>query len=151
MVRICNAQKTNIEKYYDGEYAGWDSEKDGNKVFEIPLSGTDTATGGYFNYSFSKQFNIFSDFGIDKNETLGSLSLVFRVLDESNSSTVEVLNLTGDIEAPKLEITTLKVKNADDTEKETKSLSNGNIPILSIFNKDSSGNVTDKIQYSGTW
>lgn len=153
MVRIANSQRQNIIPYFDGEDDGWKTEKNGNKLFKIDLvsaNGTDEPEGGYFNYTFSKTFNIFEDFGINETEIIKSSVFLFKIRDLSGSSTILSYSLQGDAEEPRLTIEKVYVKHANGTT-EDYDISNGNQPTLKTFERDNAGNITDKIYYTGTW
>lgn len=142
MVRIANNQKSNMLEYFDANYSGWDTIENGNKVFTIPLTGTDVAVGGYYDYTFEKSFNIFTDFEINKTEIINSQTFIFKVSD-NKSSTIESFALQGDTEAPVLAITKLTVKHNNGMT--VWDVSNGNQPTLPPFA------TGDTISYSGTW
>lgn len=143
MVRIQNNQKQNIVDYYDENYSGWNTETNGNKIFTIPLTGSHTPVGGYCNYTFTKTFNIFTDFGISKTEVINSQLFIFKMNDKS-SATINSLSLQGDTEAPQLAITTLKVRNSSGTVKAT-------YDFATLEDALPPFNTGDQIQYSGTW
>ena len=150
IVRIKSGRETDILDYFDSEDSGWKIEKNGNKLFTLPLTGTDIPVGGYYTYSFEKEFDIFNDFGISASETIKAHSFIFRVSDEK-SARVESYSLQGDTEAPELKITKIKVfANGTGNGKEY-SFEDAAQPVLDPFNTNSEGKIVDTVQYSGTW
>lgn len=142
MVRIQNDQRQNVTDYYSENDDGWTSEKNGNKIFTIRLTGDHTPVQGKYYYTFTKTFNIFRDFGISKDEVINSQFFMFKMNDKT-SSTIRSLSLQGDTEAPRLEITTLKVYNGG-TLKKTYTAADLENPLEPFVSGD-------QIEYSGTW
>lgn len=150
MVRIKAGRETDLLNYFDSEYIGWTTEQNGNKIFNLTLNGTDVPVGGYYTYSFSKEFDIFNDFGISASESCKSYSFIFRVHDD-NSARVESYSLQGDTQAPVVTIDTITVFANGTGSGKSYSFAGGTQPTLDPFNTDAEGKILDKIQYSGTW
>ena len=105
MVRIKNNDSP--LDYYDSTYEGWTKE---NEVFEIQLNNK-TENNGECKYSFSRTFNLFTDFGVSSTEIYNSMMLIFNMEDEKSASIVS-LNLQGDTQPPVLEITKIQIENS---------------------------------------
>lgn len=105
MVRIKNNDSP--LDYYDSTYEGWTKE---NEVFEIQLN-SETENNGECKYSFSRTFNLFTDFGVSSTEIYNSIMLIFNMEDEKSASIVS-LNLQGDTQPPVLEITKIQIENS---------------------------------------
>lgn len=105
MVRIKNNDSP--LDYYDSTYEGWTKE---NEVFEIQLN-SETENNGECKYSFSRTFNLFTDFGVSSTEIYNSMMLIFNMEDEKSASIVS-LNLQGDTQPPVLEITKIQIENS---------------------------------------
>lgn len=139
MVRLSSGNKSRMLDYFDGENEVWN----GSDVLTIDLEGSDIPEGGYYNYTFMKTFNLFTDFKISKTETMNSLTFIFKINDDK-SSTIESISLQGDTEAPRLAFDKLTVRNSRN-ETASYDLANGNQPTIPPFE------TGDTIMYSGTW
>lgn len=153
IVRIANGQETSLVNYYTPTYQGWTSVTNGSTPYsvEIVQDGGEQPVGGYYTYSFTKTFNLFTDFKIGAGQTLKSQIFMFKVIDgdptmeeEKRSSTVTSLTLQGDIDAPSLTIDKVTV-NHSSGEPTVYNFVDGEQPTLSPFA------AGDTIQYSGTW
>lgn len=153
IVRIANGQETSLVNYYTPTYQGWTSVTNGSTPYsvEIVQDGGEQPVGGYYTYSFTKTFNLFTDFKIGAGQTLKSQIFMFKVIDgdptmeeEKRSSTVTSLTLQGDIDAPSLTIDKVTV-NHSSGQPTVYNFVNGEQPTLSPFA------AGDTIQYSGTW
>lgn len=166
LVRVkTGADATDLIKYYNSLYSEWEKattsgyvDENGNKIWDIPLttpvrvnSGEDA---GKLKSTFNKDFNIFTDFGINgSQEKLTTQNFIIMATDNSNCANIDSFTWAGDKEAPKLKISKLEVK-AGSTTKETIDFDyykqNQLSKKLATFNK-SNGSITDKIVLSGTW
>ena len=153
IVRIANGQETSLVNYYTPTYKGWTQVTNGSTPYTVPIvqDEGEQPVGGYYTYSFTKTFNLFTDFKIGSGQTLKSQIFMFKVIDgdptmeeEKRSSTVTSSTLQGDIDAPTLSIDSVTVNHTSGAPTVYK-FENGEQPTLSPF---ASG---DTIQYSGTW
>lgn len=135
MVRIKN--NASPLDYYDSTYEGWTNDE----VFEIQLN-SETENNGECKYSFSKEFNLFTDFGVSSTETYNSMMLIFNMEDDKSASIVS-LNLQGDTQPPVLTITKIQIKSENSTQ--DYEISGNEWPTL----PPASSNY--KIQLVGTW
>ena len=118
-----------------------------NKILTISLGKPTTDKDGRKVYEFSKTINIFDDLGIGKEskddnayKPLSAQDFVFWATDGVSTS-VKKVSLSGDTEAPALEILSIR-KEPDGSGGE---FANG-VPTLNKVNRD-----TDKITLKGTW
>lgn len=146
-----NQKKTNhIANYFDSDSDCWNNVPAGDRKFTITLP-TPIKERGRYNYSFTKDFNIFSDFKVGTTETINSLLLIFKTTDNSGASTIEQYAFKGDTDAPVLNYTKVQVFKSDNTLLKEYDLTNDNIPTLDPFNRNILGKITDKIKFLGTW
>lgn len=112
MVWLNPAKKTDPDnkiQYLTGESSEWNNataagyvDGSGNKIY---LLGSGTSE-----ISVEKNFNLYSDFGIDGNEKLlTSQEFIFRAVDDSDKKTVKAITLTGDGITPNVEFTDVKI------------------------------------------
>lgn len=118
-----------------------------NKILTISLGKPTTDKDGRKVYEFSKTINIFDDLGIGKEsedgnayKPLSAQDFVFWATDGVSTS-VKKVSLSGDTEAPALEILSIR-KEPDGSGGE---FANG-VPTLNKVNRG-----TDKITLKGTW
>lgn len=135
MVRIKN--NASPLDYYDSTYEGWTNDE----VFKIELNKI-TENNGECKYSFSKKFNLFTDFGVSSTEIYNSMMLIFNMEDEKSASIVS-LNLQGDTQPPVLTITKIQIKSGNSTQ--DYEISGNEWPTL----PPASSNY--EIQLVGTW
>lgn len=156
IVRIKNGRDEDQMNYFDKDYAGWKNCKsvsspytdaNGNKVWMLPLSTETTNAENRKVRTWNKSFNIFSDFGIKKDEKLINQKFIILAQDVGKSANIEAYTLQGDIEPPTVTIDTIYVNK--DTEKYQ--LQDEPIELPKPFNRDGSLKITDKIKISGTW
>lgn len=156
MVRISNTNIEDMLDYWSSDYAGWRSAVNGNKLFSLDLEGPDTPVNGKIKKTFSKTFNLFTDFGISSSEVISTQNLIFLLTDSSGATTVESLSLQGDTEAPFLNISTLTVIDGSSQKEYPLSVQQpdgsyvSSIPTLETFTKTGS-TINQKIKLSGTW
>ena len=120
-----------------------------NQILTISLGKPTTDKDGRKVYEFSKKINIFDDLGIGKEseskddnayKPLSAQDFVFWATDGVSTS-VKKVSLSGDTEAPALEILSIR-KEPDGSGGE---FANG-VPTLNKVNRD-----TDTITLKGTW
>ena len=120
-----------------------------NKILTISLGGPTTDKDGRKVYEFRKTINIFDELGIGKEskskddnayKPLSAQDFVFWATDGVSTS-VKKVSLSGDTEAPALEILSIR-KEPDGSGGE---FANG-VPTLNKVNRD-----TDTITLKGTW
>ncbi|MBQ9206474.1 MAG: hypothetical protein IJ158_07130 [Treponema sp.] len=117
------------------------TDSDGNRIYKITLDPPDQST-----YSFSKDFKLFADLGIDgENKKLDALDFIFRVEDNGGTPTVEVFTLSGDTESPSLSIDTLVLKNKDGETVQSYTFSANETPTLPVIQDGYNATI------SGTW
>lgn len=133
-----NSDSENLIRYMGGKESFWEppadstiydnvSDKDStgkdNIIYTINFNNSnnpayDSATKEY-TYSFSRTFNLFTDFGIGneditKTKPLESLNFVLRAIDNGGTTSVISTSVSGDMEAPKLEIVSIQQFDKDD-------------------------------------
>lgn len=152
-------------KYFSSTYSEWIEattagavDSNGNKVWDLTSSlSSITSSDSLIRKSFNKTFNIFSDFGIDgtAGKRLNAQSFIIMAVDDGDSAKIDQFTYAGDITAPELTIDLLKVYKADNSEKESIDFERYNTQklskMLTPYNRNSSGTITDKIELSGTW
>lgn len=149
--------------YYNDSYSEWkkvstsgpsSAVSNGNKLWEIPLS-EDVIINSEHKRTFSKSFNIFTDFGINgSTEKLTTQNFILYASD-GNSTKIDSFTIAGDTETPVISITNLVVKTSSGAVKETIDFveynANNKSKKLQPFNRDSTGKITDKVVLSGRW
>ena len=153
IVRIANGQEASLVNYYTPTYQGWSAVTNGSRPYTVTIvqDSGEQPVGGYYTYTFTKTFNLFTDFNIGNGQTLKSQIFMFKVIDgdstmeaDKRSSTVTSITLQGDTDAPSLTIDKVTVNHSSGNPTEYL-FTEGELPTLSPF---ASG---DTIQYSGTW
>lgn len=157
IVRIKTGNEADQMSYFDKDYAGWTNctsvnnpytDANGNKVWMLPLGTETTNSENRKVRTWSKTFNIFTDFGIDGNtQKLVNQKFIILAQDVGKSANIEAYSLQGDIEPPELVIETIYIN--DDTHHYE--LKDNPIEIPKPFNRDGDLKITDKIKISGTW
>lgn len=150
MVHISTENIINVLDYFNAEYDGWETQKNGNKIFNFTLYGDDQPVDSVYTKTFGKTINIFDDLGISKDVRAGSQTLVFMAKDKSGASKIESYTLQGDIELPKISFDKITVKKSNGDVKEY-SINGDEIPTLLAFSRNSNQEITDKIKFSGSW
>lgn len=151
-----------IIEYYNSSYTAWSTasggtDLNGNKVWTIDL-GDNISENSNVKRTFSKDFNIFSDFGINgTTEKLNIQTFIIMAVDKGGTAKVDTFTYAGDTTVPTLTIDKLIVKKGSVEEELDFKYCNGekedhekHPKMLKPFNK-SNGNITDKIILSGTW
>lgn len=153
IVRIANGQEASLVNYYTPTYQGWSAVTNGSRPYTVTIvqDSGEQPVGGYYTYTFTKTFNLFTDFNIGNGQTLKSQIFMFKVIDgdstmeaDKRSSTVTSITLQGDTDAPSLTIDKVTVKHSSGSSTEYL-FTEGELPTLAPFA------TGDKIQYSGTW
>lgn len=170
LVRLSTAfdDPVKIIDYYKSTYSAWgvgstDSayntgkvDVNGNKVWKIPLTAATSDDPKKVKKTFSKSFNIFNDFGIDGNtEKLKVQNFVIMAVDNGGSANIDMFTYAGDTESPKLFIKELVLTDKSGNVIKTIDFDDYNLnkkaKMLPPFNKDTNGNITDKIKIKGEW
>lgn len=158
IVRIKN--DTDQMNYFDKDYEGWTNctsttapyvDGNGNKVWMLSLSNETTNAQNRKVCTWSKEFNIFTDFGINgTTELLTNQKFIILAQDAGDSANIEAYTLQGDIDPPEISIEYIYVKDSvNTTPYEWK---DEPIELRKPFNRDSSTQrISDKIKLSGTW
>lgn len=163
IVRISeNTSSTNLIQYYDKTYTEWNkvsssvkkADSNGNTMFWVELG---SESGADHRRTFNKEFNIFTDFGINgSTEKLITQQFVIMAVDTGNESKIDSFSWSGDSDAPTLTIDKLEVyANGASTPKETLNFATATTKKLKPYTRSTPGDITssitDKIQISGTW
>lgn len=139
-----NDDPSNSNRYSLGKETFWNANNKtddyGNKIFTITLG-----TPVYDNiakqniYAFTKQLNLFTDLDIglgNAKKPLETLNFVFRAIDngdDGGTPTVEQISLSGDTQAPVLNITSIRQYSSSNTAKtEELNWNNDNVPNLAV-------------------
>lgn len=140
-----NDDPSNSNRYSLGKETFWNANNKtyddyGNKIFTINLG-----TPVYDNiakqniYAFTKQLNLFTDLDIgsgNAKKPLETLNFVFRAIDngdDGGTPTVEQISLSGDTQAPVLNITSIRQYSSSNTAKtEELNWNNDNVPNLAV-------------------
>ena len=163
IVRI--SEKTSaadLIKYYDKTYTEWNkvsastkkANSNDNTMFWVELG---SESGADHRRTFDKDFNIFTDFGIDGSaEKLITQQFVVMAIDTGGESKIDSFSWSGDSDAPTLTIDKLEVyANGASTPKETLNFATATTKKLKPYTRSTPGDITssitDKIQISGTW
>lgn len=157
IVRIKTGNEADQMSYFDKDYKEWKkctstsvpyTDDHGNKVWMLPLGTETTNSENRKVRTWSKTFNIFTDFGIDGNEQkLVNQKFIILAQDVGKSANIEAYSLQGDIEPPELVIETIYVN----TDTQHYELKDKPIEIPKPFNRDGDLKITDTIKISGTW
>lgn len=163
IVRISeNTSAEDLILYYDKTCEEWNkvnsstrkANSNGNTIFWVDL---DAESGANHRRTFNKEFNIFTDFGINgSTEKLITQQFVIMAVDTGNESKIDSFSWSGDSDAPTLTIDTLKVfaKNSS-TARETLTFATAQSKKLAPYVRsnpdDITSSITDTIQISGTW
>ena len=153
---------TTLVQYYNNNYSEWNKatangavDANGNKIWDLTSTLTAEVSGdATHKKSFSKTFNIFNDFGINgSTEKLTTQNFIIMATDTGNIAKIDSFTFAGDAEVPSLHITEVHVKKSNGTEKESINFNTGEAHDhkLTPYNRDSNGNITDKIIIQGTW
>ena len=162
-----------IINYYNSDYAQWNKasangtvDDNGNKIWLLPLTDASSDTPGIVKKTFTKDFNIFSDFGINgTTEHLKTQTFLIMAVDmgatenDKGCANIDSFTWAGDTHAPEIAITNLDVfekkNNNWNTKKESIDFidynTNKKAKMLTPYNRDSNNAITDKVQLSGTW
>lgn len=132
----------------------WKNATDGGeeiscgKIWIIPLD-PENITNNIHTKSFSKEFNIFTDFGIDgKTEKLSTQTFIIMATDVGGSSKIDTFTWAGDIKAPELSFSTVNVKKSDN---KVESINFAEFNSLKKQKKLSPFENGDTIEIAGTW
>ncbi|MCQ2582500.1 MAG: hypothetical protein MJ160_01210 [Treponema sp.] len=148
--------------YYNSKYSQWNKasstgtiDSNGNKIWNLTLSD-DVIEDTIHKRTFTKDFNIFTDFGINgSTETLTTQNFIIMAKDTGDCANIDSFTWAGDTIAPNLTIDTVTVNTSTGTKKESIDFAEYNTlhksKKLQPFNKNSSGVITDKVILSGTW
>lgn len=156
IVRIKSGNDADQMLYFDKDYEGWKkctstaapyTDPHGNKVWMLPLRTESTNGENRKVRTWTKKFNIFTDFGIDGTEKLTNQRFIILAQDIGNSGNIEAYTLQGDIEPPVLTIDKIYLNN-DST---NYTLKDEPIELPKPFTRDDKLQITDKIKLSGTW
>lgn len=162
-----------IINYYNSDYDQWNKatengnvDDNGNKIWLLPLTDAVSDTPGIVKKTFTKDFNIFSDFGINgTTEHLKTQTFLIMAVDmgatenDKGCANIDSFTWAGDTHAPEIAITNLDVfekkNNNWNTKKESIDFidynTNKKAKMLTPYNRDSNNAITDKVQLSGTW
>lgn len=163
LVRIkASTPAETIIKYYNSSYEAWTTtsggtDLNGNKVWKIDL-GDNISGDTTVKRKFSKDFNIFSDFGINgTTEKLNIQTFIIMAVDKGGTAKIDTFTYAGDTTVPTLTIDKLEVKKGSVTETLDFKYCNGvneehekHPKMLKPFLRVN-GAITDKIILSGTW
>lgn len=151
---------TTLVQYYNNGYAEWNKatangyvDVNGNKIWDLTsILSAEVSGDTTHKRTFSKTFNIFTDFGINgSTEKLTTQNFIIFASDTGNCAKVDSFTFAGDSEVPTLHITEVHVKKSNGSEKESINFTSDQIHKLTPYNRDSNGNITDKIVIQGTW
>ena len=151
---------TTLVQYYNNGYAEWNKatangavDVNGNKIWDLTsILSAEVSGDTTHKRTFSKTFNIFNDFGINGNtEKLTTQNFIIFASDAGNCAKVDSFTFAGDSELPTLHITEVHVKKSNGSEKESINFASDQTHKLTPYNRDSNGNITDKIVIQGTW
>lgn len=145
VVRIADNNELTQIKYFDQKYAEWSKATDkgykdvnGNKIWTITMDA-ETVENKLHTRTFSRTFNIYSDFGIDgKTQKLSTQRFILYAQDNGGCAGIELVAFGGDTEKPEVTFNTIKVNGS-----KTYDLSSTN--ILEPFKSG------DYVELSGTW
>ena len=162
-----------IIQYYNSDYAQWNKatangavDDNGNKIWLLPLTDASSDTPGIVKKTFTRDFNIFSEFGINgTTEHLKTQTFLIMAVDagatenDKGCANIDSFTWAGDTHAPEIAITNLDVfekkNNNWNTKKESIDFidynTNKKAKMLTPYNRDSNNAITDKVQLSGTW
>lgn len=162
-----------IIQYYNSDYAQWNKatengavDDNGNKIWLLKLTDASSDTPGIVKKTFTRDFNIFSEFGINgTTEHLKTQTFLIMAVDagatenDKGCANIDSFTWAGDTHAPEISIKNLDVfekkNNNWNTKKESINFidynENKKAKMLTPYNRDSDNAITDKVQLSGTW
>ena len=150
-----NDEPDNMIRYVGGKESFWNSadkatDSYNNKIFNIKCDFTKyDNTSKKNNYKFTKKLNLFTDLNIGLTKKsklpLKNLNFVFRALDNGGTAYIHQVTLSGDSDAPELEITSIQQFDKDDNKKTDPLPFSGEVPNLEV---KSDG---DYVILKGTW
>ncbi|MBP5588282.1 MAG: hypothetical protein J6X37_06095 [Treponema sp.] len=165
LVRIKNGTpSTTIVKYYSSSYSEWGkattedvgiTDANGNKIWKLKLTEVNTGDPKLKKKTFSKDFNIFSDFGINgTTEPLNVQNFIIMAEDNGGCANIDGFTYAGDIKAPTLSIEKLYLNGKCDENDGidfVQANADKKAKMLKPFTRNSAGAITDKIKLTGKW
>uniref|UniRef100_UPI00298DFD67 hypothetical protein n=1 Tax=Treponema sp. TaxID=166 RepID=UPI00298DFD67 len=156
IVRIKSGNDNDQISYFNKDYTEWSNvtatspvhtDSHGNKIWWLPL-GTETQNADQkYERTWSKSFNIFTDFGINGTEKLTNQKFIILAQDVGASANIEAYSLQGDIDPPQITIDKIYLNN----DSKNWDLEDEPIELPEPFNRNGALQITDKIKISGTW
>ena len=175
LVRLkANSTSDVMIKYYSSTYSEWKKatpegviDVNGNKLWDLTSILTDIpSSDSLVRKAFQKSFNIFTDFGINgSTEKLNGQFFIIMAEDNGDTPKIDSFTYAGDITAPVLTIDKVQVYKIDDSEEESTEIeylekesidfayynNNKLSKMLTPYNRNTTGTITDTIELSGTW
>ncbi len=145
VVRIADDKEITQIKYFDSKYKEWDKatasgykDENGNKIWTITMD-PETVENKLHTRTFSRTFNLYTDFGIDgKNQKFSTQRFILYAQDNGGCAGIELVAFGGDTEKPSVSFDSIKVNGS-----KTYDLSSTN--ILEPFKSG------DYVELSGKW
>jgi len=138
--------------YLNGTNSIWDSvtpdnQKGANRniVFDLPLSSGIQKDGNNIEYTFTKEFDIFTDLYIGSGNQLSTQEFIIQVKDKGGLASVLLVSLTGDVENPTLSIDSVALYNKKSGTKISEYQFESGVPNLDVLDPN------NYIVLKGTW
>ena len=138
--------------YLNGTNSIWDSvtpdnQKGANRniVFDLPLSSGIQKDGNNIEYTFTKEFDIFTDLYIGSGNQLSTQEFIIQVKDKGGLASVLLVSLTGDVENPTLSIDSVALYNKKSGTKISEYQFESGVPNLDVLDSN------NYIVLKGTW
>lgn len=168
VVRIKSGNDDDQRIYFDKDYGtsqsdianmGWrictgDSAEDahGNTIWKMQLSNDVVGPDNRHVRTWSTEFNIFSDFGINGDtEKLKNQKFIIIAQDHSGSANIEAFSLLGDVEEPVITIDKLYLNQKIEDDDHRFYLGDEPIELPKPFARNGALVITDKLMVTGTW